>query len=656
MSINNFNEFPKDIIGSIFALSTLQSGACTIRGVCKQWKGIFDEVVLKCFVAQLQTNTHAIPKALGLRSMVQTFTATVNPPEQMTCSCDINAFKTFNREIKRAIGPKAAGIIVSAEQIRCLSEKDTNLHILWNKIKSAIPGAPDLKTAEEISEWMEKHPDAFVNITELNLHNQNLTSLPSEIRFLTHLQKLDLYCNQLQSLPDAIRNLTQLRGLSLYCNQLQSLPEAIGNLTQLQELYLSYNQLQSLPDAIGNLTQLQELYLSENQLQSLPEAIGNLTQLQLLDLSNNQLQSLPDAIGNLTQLQLLELSNNQLQSLPEAIRNCTQLQRLGLSENQLQSLPEAIGNLTQLQLLDLSNNQLQSLPEAIGNLTQLQELYLSYNQLQSLPDAIRNLIQLQLLDLSYNQLQSLPEAIGNCTQLQLLYLSNNQLQSLPEAIGNCTQLQEFDLSKNQLQSLPDAIGNLTQLQELDLSENQLQSLPDAIGNLTQLQTLTLGKNQLLFIDNKVIERFSNDQTIQKFVAECKYLPKSKLSILYHAIITRKTIHEINEYIKQAFFALEERDKTFVYQLIFPTIDLMTKDAQWKAEHVFDQPEVFFRAARGAGEIRFHDLDEDAQNKVYGSVYDLAGKPDTTDYQWDEHHAFDILPRLFDAMMCQGFTS
>ncbi len=243
-----------------------------------------------------------------------------------------------------------------------------DLHILWNAIKSKIPGAPDLKTAEEISEWMEKHPEAFVNITELELSRKNLTSLPSEIRFFTNLQELELNGNQLQNLPEAIGNLTKLQKLWLLHNQLQSLPEVIGMLTNLRYLFLSNNRLQSLPKAIENLTKLRDLDLGKNQLQSFPEVIGTLTQLQELYLYQNQLQSCPEVIGTLTQLQTLSLGENQLQSLPEAIGNLIQLRYLVLNKNQLQSFPEVIGNLTQLQHVNLSDNQLQSLPESIGNL------------------------------------------------------------------------------------------------------------------------------------------------------------------------------------------------------------------------------------------------------------------------------------------------
>ncbi|NCA28483.1 MAG: leucine-rich repeat domain-containing protein [Proteobacteria bacterium] len=99
--------------------------------------------------------------------------------------------------------------------------------------------------------------------------------------------------------------------LDLSDNQITSLPETIGNLTSLQELYLSENQLTSLPETIGNLNSLQILNLSDNQITSLPETIGNLTSLQRLFLINNdQLSNTPETVSILENLELVNNHND----------------------------------------------------------------------------------------------------------------------------------------------------------------------------------------------------------------------------------------------------------------------------------------------------------------------------------------------------------
>ncbi|MFA5074908.1 MAG: leucine-rich repeat domain-containing protein [Candidatus Babeliales bacterium] len=208
----------------------------------------------------------------------------------------------------------------------------------------------------------------ILNVTNLDLSYNNLTSLPDELCNLTNLTKLDLHVNKLTSLPPEIRNLTNLTSLNLYSNKLTSLPSEIRNLTNLRVLNLDNNNLTSLPAEIRNLTNLTSLNLYSNKLTSLPSEIRNLTNLRVLNLDNNNLTSLPAEICNLTRLTYLDLQNNNLTSLPPEIRNLTRLTYLNLYSNKLTSLPDEICNLTRLTYLNLQNNNLTSLPPEIRNL------------------------------------------------------------------------------------------------------------------------------------------------------------------------------------------------------------------------------------------------------------------------------------------------
>jgi Leucine-rich repeat (LRR) protein len=105
------------------------------------------------------------------------------------------------------------------------------------------------------------------------------------------ITELDLFEKKIITLPIEIGQLSNLTELDLRFNQLISLPAVIGQLINLTEFYLSYNQLTSLPKEIGQLTKLTKLYLSSNQLTTLPKEIGQLTKLKELDLWNNQFSS-----------------------------------------------------------------------------------------------------------------------------------------------------------------------------------------------------------------------------------------------------------------------------------------------------------------------------------------------------------------------------
>ncbi|MGF1933939.1 MAG: COR domain-containing protein [Nostoc sp. ChiQUE02] len=196
-------------------------------------------------------------------------------------------------------------------------------------------------TNEELLQIIEQA--AKEKATELDLSNNQLSSLPPEICQLTQLTELDLRNNQLSSLPPEICQLTSLKLLSLYNNQLSSLPLEFGQLSQLTKLYLHNNQISRLPSEFSQLTNMEVLSLNDNQLSSLPLEICQLTSLKVLSLYNNQLSSLPLEICQLSNLTKLSLLNNQLSSLPLEISQLSNLTRLSLDNNpQLTSPPPEI--------------------------------------------------------------------------------------------------------------------------------------------------------------------------------------------------------------------------------------------------------------------------------------------------------------------------
>ncbi len=75
----------------------------------------------------------------------------------------------------------------------------------------------------------------------------------------------------LRVIEEAARN--ELTELDLSNNQLETLPAEIGQLKNLTALNLAANQLKTLPAEIEKLKNLTTLYLSGNQLTSLPAEI-----------------------------------------------------------------------------------------------------------------------------------------------------------------------------------------------------------------------------------------------------------------------------------------------------------------------------------------------------------------------------------------------
>ncbi|NWX51636.1 LRSM1 ligase, partial [Steatornis caripensis] len=121
----------------------------------------------------------------------------------------------------------------------------------------------------------------------LIIHTNNLTSLvPKSCSLLSLItvKVLDLHNNQLASLPADIGQLTSLQVLNLERNLLKCLPQSIGDLAQLQVLNVKGNKLKELPATVSGLRSLRTLDISENMLQELPRVLAHVRTLETLTL------------------------------------------------------------------------------------------------------------------------------------------------------------------------------------------------------------------------------------------------------------------------------------------------------------------------------------------------------------------------------------
>ncbi|NXY77226.1 LRSM1 ligase, partial [Glareola pratincola] len=121
----------------------------------------------------------------------------------------------------------------------------------------------------------------------LIIHTNNLTSLvPKSCSLLSLItvKVLDLHDNQLASLPADIGQLTSLQVLNLERNLLKCLPQSIGDLAQLQMLNVKGNKLKELPATVSGLRSLRTLDISENMLQELPRVLAHVRTLETLTL------------------------------------------------------------------------------------------------------------------------------------------------------------------------------------------------------------------------------------------------------------------------------------------------------------------------------------------------------------------------------------
>uniref|UniRef100_A0A8V1AE80 Leucine rich repeat and sterile alpha motif containing 1 n=1 Tax=Gallus gallus TaxID=9031 RepID=A0A8V1AE80_CHICK len=160
--------------------------------------------------------------------------------------------------------------------------------VVW-KAKEA--GADDVLDISKC-ELLEVPYGAFATCKVLQkkvliIHTNNLTSLvPKSCSLLSLItvKVLDLHDNQLASLPADIGQLTSLQVLNLERNLLKCLPQSIGDLAQLQVLNVKGNKLRELPATVSGLRSLRTLNVSENLLQELPRVLAHVRTLETLTL------------------------------------------------------------------------------------------------------------------------------------------------------------------------------------------------------------------------------------------------------------------------------------------------------------------------------------------------------------------------------------
>ncbi|KAL5771539.1 hypothetical protein ACOSP7_015693 [Xanthoceras sorbifolium] len=215
-------------------------------------------------------------------------------------------------------------------------------------------------------EHLPNPPLNLATICKLDLSNNNLHTIPeSLIARLLNVVVLDVHSNQLKSLPNSIGCLSKLKLLNVSGNLIESLPKTIQNCRSLEELNANFNKLNKLPDSIGfELINLKKLSINSNKLAFLPQSITHLTYLRILDARLNCLRCLPEDLENLINLEVLNISQNfqYLDNLPYSIGLLLSLVELDVSYNKITTLPESIGCLKKLQKLSVQGNPLVSPP------------------------------------------------------------------------------------------------------------------------------------------------------------------------------------------------------------------------------------------------------------------------------------------------------
>ena len=309
------------------------------------------------------------------------------------------------------------------------------------------------------------------HIHSLDLSNNLLTGLPAAVVLLPHLRRLRLSSNMIPFISTDLLNMIankvhELHELDLSDNLLVYLPSEIARLANLRSLSLAGNRLRQLPADLTGLAFLESLNLADNQLESLPESIFSTTTLRYLNASRNNLTDFPaGGLARLTGLTALDFSGNRFAQLPPEVVTLQHLTELGFGGNSISPIPPEVMGLTRLTRLSISHMGLTELPDSISNLQQLEYLDASHNKLALIPDAVLRLVQLRELHLAANEITAMPLDISNLTALEQLELQNNRLTSISPGVGKLDNLSLFDVSNNDIRHIPATVGYLTKLNQ-----------------------------------------------------------------------------------------------------------------------------------------------------------------------------------------------
>lgn len=155
----------------------------------------------------------------------------------------------------------------------------------------------------------------FSHVRRLTLRNMRLEQVDEDfLRRFTHIRELDLRDNELTTLPVGLERFTELRTLRLSGNRItvdDAGSQRLASLTLLRQLDLNYNPLGQVPDLSG-LRNLREVSLRATGLQGLPDD-GLMPWRGLVDVRENQIRQVNGHLRSLSdRLQRVSVHDNPL--------------------------------------------------------------------------------------------------------------------------------------------------------------------------------------------------------------------------------------------------------------------------------------------------------------------------------------------------------
>lgn len=206
-----------------------------------------------------------------------------------------------------------------------------------------------LQVSEELTTFPEEAFDHVDSLEILDLSNNRLSELPSNLDQFTELRILFLSNNDFDHIPAVLARCPKLEMISFKSNRVVRVDEDVLPINT-RWLILTDNKIENLPDSMGKLHRLQKLALAGNCLTSLPESMTECKNLELARLSANELTSMPDWLFQLPKLSWLAFSGNVF-NRTDRIDGCGEARSVNSSNGNLSRIIEV--PLTDIELGEL---------------------------------------------------------------------------------------------------------------------------------------------------------------------------------------------------------------------------------------------------------------------------------------------------------------
>lgn len=332
-------------------------------------------------------------------------------------------------------------------------------------------------------------------VLKLDLSEQDLIMLPSQISTYNNLEEIDLSANPNLDLRQAINILTtnkKLKVIHLSENNLSELPVNITNLKELKQITLDENNFSDIPQILLELKHLEYISFFDNKISTISLKETDLPNLESINLCYNNLIDFPTDLSKLKNLKYIIMWYSKVEKISPQIKNLKNIEVLNLEGNRIKNLPSEFSELQNLKKLSFRNNQLETDDlKPIWKLRNLEELEIERNNIKEIPQDISNLRKLKNLSIGINPIKTIPASISelrNLEQLGLVSLRDFNWTETFDIISKIKSLRRIGFPSSGLIIMPDGFENLTQIKTFWINGNSFDKteqeslkklLPDA---------------------------------------------------------------------------------------------------------------------------------------------------------------------------------